>query len=61
MSYLPNTEKPNGAKLNGVKPNGAKLNGVKENVVIEFYAAEVPEDPFALSARTVYVWAVPCS
>jgi hypothetical protein len=50
MSYLPNTEKPNGEK-----PNGEKPNGEKENVVIEFEAAEVPEEPFALSARTVYV------
>jgi hypothetical protein len=53
--YLPNAEKPNGEKPNGEKPNGEKPNGVKENVVIEFEAAEVPEDPFALSARTVYV------
>ena len=67
----PNGEKPNGEKPNtpnGEKPNTANgenpntANGVNENAdVIDPDGEDVGELPFALSARTEYVWAVPDS
>lgn len=54
----PNGENPKTA--NGEKPNTE--NGTNENVVVTLPdAGDVPELPFPLSARTVYVCALPCS
>ncbi len=55
-----NPKAPNGENPNGENPNAPK--GANEKVVVTLLdAPEVPEFPFALVAKIVYVWAVPCS